>query len=240
MAIENYLTYNNVRSDTYNVYVSGAKTFRTAERDYETIEIPGRNGYLLQDNNRYKPVIVEYDAFCVNNALANYRDLVNALAKNFGLYSLTDTFDTTHFRMGVFAGGVDPNIYALQTARFTLKFHCQPERCLISGWNNMETYTADGTITNPTGYPTKPLIRIFGNGTVGIGNISITVTGNSNPAYYVDIDCETGYAFMGNTNRSGDVTMTDHNMPTLGSGSTAITVGTGIQQLKILPRWWEL
>lgn len=240
MAIENYFIYNSFNSKTNDIYVSGAKTFRTAERDYEKIEIPGRNGFLLQDNGRFKPVAVEYEAFCVNDAITHYRDFVGKLSSNFGLHKLTDTFDATHYRKGIFAGGIEPNIYALTTARFTLKFLCQPERWLTSG-DTKVTYTQSGTLNNDSRYTAKPLIRVYGNGTFSFDNQQVTVAGNTG---YIDIDTEMGDAYEKISgiiyNRNERITATDHELPVLTQGTNVITLGTGITSIEITPRWWEL
>lgn len=240
MAVENYLSYNAYPSVANKIYISGVKAFRTAERDYEKIEIPGRNGFLLQDNGRFKPVVVEYDAFVVDNSVSNYLTYINKISSNFGLHRLFDTYDNYHYRMGIFAGGVDPNIFAMKTVRFTMRFICQPERWLYTG-ETETTYTASSnTIVNPTYFPAKPLLHIVGNGTVTLGGVTITVAGNSG---YIDLDCETGdaYEVVSGTlyYRNDKLTIPNHEMPSLVTGNNTLAL-SGVTSVKVRPRWWEL
>lgn len=242
MAIEYTLTYNGVQTVSYSTYISGAKTYRTPTRDYEMIEIPGRNGFLLQDNNRYTPIVIEYDAFVVHDALTNYRLLINALSSDFGIHRLEDTYDSTHFRMGVFTGGIQPEIFALKTAKFVLPFTCQPERWLKTGEEPVFfTNTTTGDIVNPTRYDAKPLIRVYGNGSFYISEQRVNVQGNTG---HIDIDCEMGEAYEevdgAIVSRNSNITLTDHTFPVIFPGSNHLRIAQGITQLKITPRWWEL
>lgn len=262
MGIKNSLTFGSVNTATYKTYISGIKTYKIAERDYEQIEIPGRNGYLLQDNNRYKPVIIEYDAFCIENIQTNVRGLLNALFGQKGIVKLTDTYDTTHYRMGYYSGGIDPNVYMMRTAKFTLRFVCQPERWL----NPTEsTITANTNFANATYYDAKPIITftmVSASGNSGAFYVGHYVGGVQEDQWKMDfsnvgqdiiMNCETMdfYDSAGN-NLNSNVTITypiqsgniEMGFPRfLGNSSSRVISndwGSVIASATISPRWWEL
>lgn len=238
--VENYLIFNGTNTKDYGVYISGAKTYRTAERDRELIEIPGRNGYLLQDNGRYKPVEIEYDAFCVKNIKGNVRALINSLAEDHSIHELTDTFDRSHTRQATFDTQIDPELFAMKTARFLLRFTCQPERWRQDGQTAI-TVTDGMNLDNPTKQTAKPLVRIYGTGNLYIGEHTVTVTENSG---YIDLDTEQGDAFEEVASvivyRNNQIILPDHQMPTLEPGTTTIHFDPTITRVQIIPRWWEL
>ena len=85
-------------------------------------------------------------------------------------------------------------------------------------------------------FDAKPLIRVYGVGELGIGSETITITKGATE--YIDIDCDIQDCYEGLENRNGLVSLTD--FPTLPSGNTGITLGTGITKVEITPRWWTL
>ena len=93
------------------------------------------------------------------------------------------------------------------------------------------------TMINPTVYPSKPLIRVTGNGTVTLNDITIIIDGADE---YVDIDCEMMDCYEGSVNRNNDVTFSTYDFPELQVGMNTAEVGEGIQTVQVVPRWWRL
>lgn len=92
-------------------------------------------------------------------------------------------------------------------------------------------------ITNPTAFEAKPIIRIYGAGTVGIGDVNVTFDGSSE---YVDLDCELQDAYYGPTNKNSSVTLDPNRFPVIPASGAGIVLGSGITQVDITPRWFEL
>lgn len=90
-------------------------------------------------------------------------------------------------------------------------------------------------IDNPTLFASKPLIRVYGQGTLYVGNTGVTV-GGSYP--YVDIDAELGDCYYGSTNANSVVSFSG-GFPTLEPGANFVTY-TGFSDVEITPRWWRL
>ena len=103
------------------------------------------------------------------------------------------------------------------------------------GWEPY--YDGSKTIKNPTLFPSKPLIRVTGAGTVGIGDETITIASGYD---YVDIDSEIQNCYCGNQNANAAVTFSNREFPELQPGLNGVTFGTGIESVQITPRWYRI
>ena len=95
----------------------------------------------------------------------------------------------------------------------------------------------EGTITNPTNYDALPLIRIVGSGdcTLTVNGKIVTLTDNDSG---ITLDCETKRAYNGVTPKDSGMT---GDFPVLIPGENTISwTGSGVTQVNITPRWWEL
>lgn len=112
------------------------------------------------------------------------------------------------------------------------------------GQNNVWADCGDVTVTltdpavldNPTMFPSSPKIRVYGQGTLYIGNTAITV-GGSFP--YVDIDTEIADCSYEGQNANQYVTFSGLELPKLEPGENYVTY-TGFSDVEITPRWWRL
>lgn len=235
--MRNYFIYNGQDSRDFGVYISGANTFNAPARSIEAIEIPGRSGTLTIDNGRFENVELTYPAFIVRDFSSNISGLRNWLLSGAGYRRLEDSYDTGTYMMARYVSGleVEPS-ETLWEGNFDLTFDRMPQRFLKSGEEQVE-FTEAGTITNPTRFEAKPLIRVYGTGVLGVGTETITIT--TNPGY-IDIDCEMMDAFYGAVNCNRYITLSSGEFPVLAPGYNGIEPGTGITQVIITPRWWIL
>lgn len=246
-----HLTVDGKDLADFGVYISGDGTFSSPEKDYDWYDVPSRNGSVLGYERRLKNISVSYDCGIYTNFDTNISGLRNYLLSRNGLVRISDTYHTGEYRMGVYAGPFEPTIErTLDAGRFTLTFDCLPQRWLTSGETVTTFNTGNGwTITNPTSFVAKPLLRIYGYGTVDFGGyytgtrISIADYGQT----YIDIDCETMNCYNGTTNLCEYVTFIYHasvagvDAPTLAPGSTTIDIqGANITKMELTPRWWEV
>ena len=112
-----------------------------------------------------------------------------------------------------------------------VSFDCKPQRWLKTGENWVPVTSG---IFNPTNQKAKPVIRIFGTGTIMIGSKTITV--NTAGTSYIDFDCETLDASEGAYNRNSNIEI-DFQDLSLNPGNNGITLNGVTAQIK--PRWWE-
>lgn len=230
-----YLTFNGLRSSDYGVFISGAGTFPVPEYDETRYQVPGKNGDLLFDNHRYKNLTITYPAFIRDNFKTAWRSFINAYKSMTGYRQLVNTYDPGYFRYATFAGAVVPEPGpGNRSGQFDLVFYAKPQRFLTSG-NSNTTLTASGTITNPTRYSSKPMLRVIGTGTVTVNGTSFTI---NSAGSYTDLDCDIQDCFRGTVNCNKNVSI--GNFPTLSPGENSVVLGSGITSVRITPRWWEL
>lgn len=229
------LVYNGKAFAEFNTFFDGSKAFNTGEKDYEFYEILGRNGSLSSFNNRYKDVNLTFPCFIRHNFIQNYRSLEAFLNSTEGYLRLETSKEPNHYRKALFQGIVDPTTTPFNHGGlFTIEFKCHPQRWLKSG-ENWVSFNADGSIFNPTLQTSRPIIRIYGTGSVMIGSQTITVT--TAGTNYIDLDCETMDAYEGSYNRNSNI-QTGFEQIGLHAGNNGITLD-GVT-VKIMPRWFEI
>ena len=93
------------------------------------------------------------------------------------------------------------------------------------------------TLTNPTRFDSKPLIRVWGNGTLNVNSYYITVA--DSPYDYIDIDCELMDCYHGSSNANQYVTFSTTGFVTLKSGANYFSY-SGFSGVRVIPRWYEI
>lgn len=232
------LIFNGQDLANFGVHISGEGTFNAPTRAVEEQIVPGRNGTLIIDGGRWENIMVTYPAYITDDFADNMADLRNFLASVRGYARLADTYHPNEFRLACFSDEITVRTSGRYNAQgqFDLSFNCKPQRFLASGETAIE-FTADGAITNPTAFEAKPIIRIYGAGTAGIGDIDVTFDGSSE---YVDLDCELQDAYYGPANKNSSVTLDPNRFPVIPASGAGIVLGSGITQVDITPRWFEL
>lgn len=231
------MTYNGRSSEAFGLYIGSVEVDNAPKRRYQSITVPGRNGDLTLDGGSFENIKIVYTCFIKEDFDENI-----AAARSFylsapGYHRLEDSYHPGEYRMARCVDGIDvvPSQMRAQ-GYFRITFDALPQRFLTSG-EEAEEFTASATVNNPTLYDAKPLIRIYGAGTVGIGEVDITFDGSSN---YVDVDSEIQSAYYGATNKNSAITLNPNEFPVLKPGNNGITVGAGITSIEITPRWWKI
>lgn len=175
----NSITFGNVNSADYGIYISGEGVFDAPKRAVEMVNIPGRNGALAIDQGYYENIVVTYPAHNYEPEMSDFKerlsDFRNALASQIGYQRLSDTFHPNEYRMAVFDEGLDINPIKYNTAsQFDIKFDCKPQRFLTSG-ETETTVASGGTLTNPTQYESSPLLKVEGYGNISFNNHNINI-----------------------------------------------------------------
>lgn len=171
-------TFNGVNSRTYGVYITGKGVYNAPERNVEMVEIPGRNGSYALDKGNFNNIEVTYEAAIFADTQADYADamsdLRNFLCSQTGYVRLEDDYNPNEYRLAVYKSGLETDPFLSKMGKFELVFDCKPQRFLTSG----ETATAvasGGTLTNPTLFPSRPQLQVWGYGNIGIGGETISV-----------------------------------------------------------------
>lgn len=234
-------TFDGINSATFGVYVYPTDSIYAAPaRQYTELTVPGRSGALLIDDKRFDNTQRQYGVVIQQNGKANIDGLRNALASRSGYFRLEDTFDSTHYFMAIYSEDFSPRMdWRGGAAKVNLTFERKPQRFLLSGETAI-VLTADDTVTNPTRFASKPLLKVTTTSAdaclLGVGSTGITITRKG----VTFIDCETGRAYNGATPLDSFVSLNQIDFPALQPGDTGITLGTGISRVEITPRWWEI
>lgn len=182
-----YFTYDGESSRNYDVYLTGDGVFNAPERAVEMVEIPGRNGNYALDQGKFNNISVTYKAGIVDYSESNFADKVSAvrnwLCSKVGYKRLSDDYNPNEYRMAVFKSGVNIEHEDLRTGTFEITFECKPQRWLTSGETAVAVSSGD-TITNPTLYGAKPLLKIVGYGDLLFNNYKINVSQANTLGYY--------------------------------------------------------
>lgn len=234
--MRDYLVFNGRSSADFGIYVASANQLDAPERSVDMVDVPGRNGSLTIDNERYSDATISYVLYTPDRVVDNVRQFRNFVLASAGKKRLEDTLHPEEFRYGRPSEGLEMDTFSREKGYFSLEFTCNPQRFLKSG-EITKTYSTSSKIFNPNLMIARPLIRVYGTGTVGIGSCSFTVLAHSYD--YIDIDSETDDCYCGSTNCNSFVTLTG-DFPVLEPGSSEIVLGDGITKIEIKPRWWIL
>ncbi len=249
MALFNSFTFDGENSLDSGIYITGQAVFNAPERAVEMVTVPGRNGALAIDQGRFENIEVTYPGGCFADTQADFAEKIsefrNLLVSRYTYKRLTDTYHPDEFRMGIYKSGLETKAVRYNTAsEFDIVFDCKPQRWLVSG-ESAQTFSASGSITNPTLFDAKPLLVVTGAGTLLIGSQTMAIAAGSAPASQVIyIDCETQEAWeivgAGKISRNDYIQNAGEEFPVLSAGNNTITLGSGISQVAITPRWWRI
>lgn len=118
---------------------------------------------------------------------------------------------------------------------------------LLTGTNIISTDMNSLTVTlsnpaeleNPTLFESKPLIRIYGTGTVNINNDYITID-SASPFTFIDLDCETMNASSAGENANQYIEILNDAEITLKPGTNYVAYSGNITTVEITPRWYTI
>lgn len=235
--MRNYFTFGDYDSRDFGVFIARDGVYNAPKKVFKAVSVPGRNGDLIISQNRMENISLTYPACIYSGFDTNLTGLKNALLSGDGYVRIADSYHPDEYRLGYYenALSVVPTVLG-DGGTFSVVFNCKPQRFLTSGETQTE-FTASGTITNPTLFSSKPLIRVYGYGTVTIGHDSITVASGYS---YVDIDSDTQDCYYGIVNANSKVTLVSNNFPELPPGDTGISFSGNVTNVVITPRWYQV
>ena len=231
------ITINGKNSQEFNVFLTDAGIYGMPEKDTETIQVDGRSGDLIIDNGRYKNKETQFPCVIVDDFENHFTEFIGYLLNQTGYSRIETSFKPDEYILGRYIGSVDPtSAVNAKEGKFTIKFDRKPQRYIKEGEYPI-TFNSSGSLFNQYSGVALPLVRVYGTGTVTIGSVTITINSVNE---YVDIDCQLQDAFKGATNCNGNITLNSNEFFKLNPGSNGITLGNGITQVIITPRWWKL
>ncbi|MBQ1754119.1 MAG: phage tail family protein [Bacteroidales bacterium] len=171
--------YNGESSKTYGVYITDGAFYSAPMRDTTRVEIPGRNGAFLQDHGRFKNIQVVYRCTLYTEAETDFISGIAAvrawLCSVKGYARLTDDFNPNEYRMAAFVDGIEVSNIRPEVGTFDITFDAKPQRFLTSGETAQTIASSGDTITNPTNFPSRPLLEVTGYGKIGINEDEVEI-----------------------------------------------------------------
>lgn len=203
--MRNYLVFGGIDTRDYGIYVSGYRKQKIPQRPYEVVQVPGRFGDLLVGGNSMSNEEIRYPAFFapVNGTYglyatyeAAYSAFRRAMLRVTGYATLTDTYDTGHYRKAVFTGGVDiDTTQKLDAGSFELVFNAKPQRYVLPIAQPVAVYGDSAlVIVDTNGLSSEPVINVQYTGSFTFirsnGGKSYGATIQSSPLGNLTIDSE--------------------------------------------------
>lgn len=238
--MSNYFEFNGHKSSEYGLIVNGVNIFGAPARIVDKVQIPYRNGDLLIDTGVYENYYITYTIGVTDPS--RLRNIADWLLNTAGYQRLTDSYNADEYRMASYYNDLSYQMTRLyRYGQATITFDAKPQRYLVSGETAVQ-FSADGTITNPTGYASQPYLEVYGDGTFTVNGYEITVINNAGDE--IDIDCErmqcSRPAEDAPENMNANVSM-PNGWPKLSAGQNSIIYDDDLEDsLYITPRWWRL
>lgn len=226
--------YNGKPFSDFEAVTDQSASFEPSIPDMTEIIIPGRDGSIHYDNERFSNVDVTYSIFWRDHFKEIWPGFISWLMQDRSYHKLRDSAHENMYREAMVLQ--KPSVTtgpALRSATVSVVFNCMPFWRLDSG-DRWKAISSGTKIINPTLIKSKPLIRVVGSGMITVGNTSFTIAGNSYG--YIDIDSEIMDCFSGASNCNS---LMSGDFPVIGAGLTTITF-TGFSSVKIKPRWRTL
>ena len=238
--------YNGMYSGDYGLVVSGEDTWTRPQPDVTRIEVPGRNGDLIQLGKRYKNLDITYHCGIVKDLKTNFDAFNAALLSDPGYHRLEDSYHPEYYRKAVFESALEPDVKKKGVVgEVDIKFNCKPQLFLKSG-EVEQRLENNGVIYNPTPYKSLPLLRFsfqnsWDGGSITINGVTISA-GNTGITGDFIIDCERQdiYRESNKENKNNVFTLNDGEFFELLPGRNTVYF-TGISgTMKITPNWWTV
>lgn len=240
------IIWNGISSHSIPLIVERPPSYVVAERDYEATHILGRNGDLLTDSGSYKNVVQPYE-IAFGSLEKTHSEMAAAVSEwlhsAYGYAKLEDSYDPDHFRMAYYMEEVELENILDHLGRATINFNCMPEKFLKSG-DRPIIFTKTGSILlNPTRFPSKPLIIVYGTGeaTLTINHLVIKIKEIGNQ---ITLDSDLGEAYLSAetpTSKNDQIEWAElmvRTFPKFNSGENNISFTGGVTRVEVVPRWW--
>lgn len=179
MSIFKSLQFDDIDTLDHGVYISGEGTYNAPERDVEMVTIPGRNGELILDNDRFANIPVTYPAGIKgrdhDEMRKKFREFRSLMASKRGYHRLVDEYNPDEFRLASFVSAIESEATGSgRAAKFELLFNCKPQRFLMSGEAAISVTDGD-KIFNPTPFDASPMIMVEGYGNLTVNGYDINI-----------------------------------------------------------------
>ena len=177
-----YLVINGRDSRDFGIYLIDGNIFDYTIREYESYQVPGRNGDVTIDKGRWKNISVTFKCAAYDNAREKLdmwrafllsgmnviREIEHASTETgtlvpgyHGSYKIETSIEPDLFRIGMISSVSSPELSLQGGGGFVeVTFDCQPQKYLKSGLEPMDITAGVSNLYNPTHYDARPLLKV--------------------------------------------------------------------------------
>lgn len=161
----NTFTFNGHTSNEFGIRIERMPALNRPARKFRAASVPGRNGNIYEFEDAWEEIIQPYEIFAggMNNgdAVSSFASILEWLHSANGYAVLSDTYDSTHYRMAAFVDSADIESMWHTWGRMVVNFRCRPERYLTG---QTSAVASGAVINNTTKHIAKPVITLTGGG----------------------------------------------------------------------------
>lgn len=220
-----YFIWKNFNSLDKNIMVNKLPNFERPDANIEKIIITGRDGYLTQDDGTYKGMIKPCECSLDDG---NIDDVCSWLTGS-GEIIFSNEPDKKYKAVIINKIPFSKIIPTFHT--FIIQFECQPHKYSVG--NEVIELTNQGTLYNYGTKYSKPVVKIYGNGSINltINSKTINLT-NITDSITIDSDLLEAY---------NDIELLNSHMvgefPVFEVGENIISWTGTVTKLDIIPNW---
>lgn len=224
-----WFKFNNTMSDDFDFVVENMNVAVLPERKVQRFSVLGRDGDLTKSEDTYSPYLITIKGHVPIDAPF---DLIYQWLS--GQSDLIFSYNADKRYRAEISGEVRPVFLAIY---WQLEINMLVQPFAREAEPEVIEKTASGTLFNPGNRWSLPVITVYGAGTLTIGGYTLVIAATAGESFVV-INSEAGTAYYESggvkINRGNKVT---GNFPVLDPGEIAVTVGTGITNVKIQGNW---
>lgn len=224
---------------TNKLYIHKVPSLNRSAQKLDVFSVPGRDGDIILQQGAWANQTQIYDCYVGDgDAAAAAMELTSWLFSMTGYKELKDGWEPDVYRLAYLTDPMDIESIMGKVGHVEITFSCVPKRFLESG-RTVTTLTATGTISNPSPFTAKPLLKVTGTidstGTISCGGNTLGITF---PAATFLIDCETCQAYSTdgtlfyNSSISG-------SFPEIPTGTQTFSLTGAVSSVEITPRWFK-
>jgi len=222
-----YFHFKKILSTDY-LTIETLPSIVRASKDIKKIEIEGRDGFITEDLGSYKSTIKSVECW-----IRNLEDLDFICSWLTGSGDIIFSNEPDKAYEVTIINQIEFKKFIKEFHKFIIVFECQPKKKNID--NPIITLTSVGTIFNSGSAISRPIIKLFGTGSITliINDINIYL---NNISGYVTLDSNLQDAFKDLVYKNSDM---NGEFPILEVGTNTISwVGT-VTKVEITPnlRW---
>lgn len=231
-----FIKFDGKKSSDFGLNIINDIEFSSTSYDVETIEVPGRDGVLLKDNQRLKPVKREFPMkFHTVERLTTSEVAISDWLNVKGWKELEFSWEPDYIYLATFIESFSVKELLRNFGEVKLNFLIHPIKFLKTGRNEIPL-TNGMTLKNLGNVQSKPLIKIIGNGdgilTINGYQLSLESVQNE-----LTIDMQKHLVYSGNLSAWDKITRNGkHRMPLFDVGDNMIS-WTGNFTMTAVPNW---